>query len=141
MQKSLQIGKTQWIFIQTPDKETIDKLSQEYDFHEMIVSDILGVNGQSKIDTSSNHFFLELTFTKYETKEERYISNELDVIIRENTIITTIGVESESFNKTFEDISKEAEKIDKSYKSSPYYILYRIINEFYDKTIKSLAFA
>jgi len=41
MQKTLQVGKTQWIFIQTPDKETIDKLAQEYDFHEMIVDDIL----------------------------------------------------------------------------------------------------
>lgn len=141
MQKTLQVGKTQWIFIQTPDKETIGKLAQEYDFHEMIVDDILWVNAQSKIDTSSNHFFLALTFTKYEAAESRYISNELDVIIGENNIITTIGVESTSFNKVFEDISKEAESIDGSYKSSPYYILYRIIDSFYDKTIKSLSIA
>ncbi len=66
MQKTLQIGKTQWIFIHTPDKESIDKLAQEYDLHEMVVDNILGVNAQSKIDTSSNHFFLALTFTKYE---------------------------------------------------------------------------
>ncbi|MFA6256095.1 MAG: CorA family divalent cation transporter [Candidatus Absconditabacterales bacterium] len=141
MQKTLQVGKTQWIFIQTPDKETIDKLAQEYDFHEMIVDDILGVNAQSKIDTSSNHFFLALTFTKYIAEESRYLFNELDVIIGENHIITTIGKESENFNKVFEDLTKEAEKIDGSYKSSPYYILYRIIDSFYDKTIKSLAFS
>lgn len=36
-------------------------------------------------------------------------------------------------------MSKEAETIDGSYKSSPYYILYRIIDAFYNKTIKSLA--
>ena len=141
MQKTLQVGKTQWIFIQTPDKETIDKLAQEYDFHEMIVDDILWVNAQSKIDTSSNHFFLALTFTKYIAEESRYLFNELDVIIGENHIITTIGKESENFNKVFEDLTKEAEKIDGSYKSSPYYILYRIIDSFYDKTIKSLAFS
>ncbi|MEI6672912.1 MAG: hypothetical protein WCL02_06390 [bacterium] len=41
MQKSLQVGKTQWIFIETPDKETIDKLAEENNFHEMIVEDIL----------------------------------------------------------------------------------------------------
>jgi magnesium transporter len=63
------------------------------------------------------------------------------VIIGENHIITTIGKESENFNKVFEDLTKEAEKIDGSYKSSPYYILYRIIDSFYDKTIKSLAFS
>jgi len=81
MQKELQVGKTQWIFIQEPDKPTIDKLAQEYDFHEMIVNDILGVNAQSKMDTSSNHFFMALTFTKYIPEESRHIFNELDVII------------------------------------------------------------
>jgi len=141
MQKTLQVGKTQWIFIQTPDKETINKLAQEYNFHEMIVDDILWVNAQSKIDTSSDHFFLALTFTKYEPESARYLFNELDVIIGENMIVTTIGLESESFNKVFDDISKEVEKIDGSYKSSPYYILYRIIDGFYDKTIKSLGFS
>ncbi len=138
MQKTLQVGKTQWIFIETPDKVTIDKLAQEYGIHEMIVDDILGVNAQSKIDTSSSHFFLALTFTKYIPEESRYLFNELDVIIWDDHIITTIGLESTSFNKVFEDISKEAEIIDRSYKASPYYILYRIIDEFYDKTIKIL---
>lgn len=104
----------------------------------MIVDDVLGINAQSKIDTSSDHFFLALTFTKYISEEGRYLFNELDVIIGENYIITTIGIESQSFNKIFEDLGKEAETIDGSYKSSPYYILYRIIDGFYDKTIQSL---
>jgi len=89
MQKTLQIGKTQWISIQTPDKETIDTLAKEYNLHEMIVDDILGINAQSKIDTSSNHFFMALTFTKYLPGESRYIFNEMDVVIGENFIITT----------------------------------------------------
>lgn len=141
MQKTLQIWKTQWIFIQAPDKKTIDKLAQEYGFHETIVDDILWVNAQSKIDTSSNNFFMALTFTKYDPQGGKYLFNELDVIIGENQIVTTIGLESESFNKVFEDLAKEADTIDWSYKSSPYYILYRIIDGFYDKTIKSLTFS
>lgn len=141
MQKSLQVGKTQWIFIETPDKETIDKLAEENNFHEMIVEDILWVNAQSKIDNSSNHFFLALTFTKYEPNGSKYLFNELDVIIGGNMLITTIGRESKSFNKIFEEIEKEASWINGSYKSSPYYILYRIIDGFYDKTIKSLSFS
>lgn len=81
MQKTLEVGKTKWTFIQTPDKKTIDKLAQEYGFHEMIVDDILGVNAQSKIDTSSNYFFLALTFTHYLPEQSKHIFNELDVII------------------------------------------------------------
>ena len=139
MQNELQIGKTKWIFIHTPEKETIDKLAQEYGIDEMIVEDILDFNVQSKIDTSSNLFFIALTFTKYIVEESRYISNELDVIIGENVIITTTMLESEKLNAVFEEMKKETNTVDDLYKSSPYYILYRIIDSFYDKTMKSLA--
>lgn len=139
MKKTLQVGNTQWICIQVPDKETIDTLAKEYNFHEMIVEDILGINAQSKIDTTSNHFFMALTFTKYMPEESKYTFNEMDVIIGENLIITTTGIESQKMNDIFEEIEKEVDEIDGSYKSSPYYILYRIIDGFYDKTLKSLS--
>ena len=113
MQKILQVGNTKRIFIHTPDKESIDKLAQEYDLHEMIVDNILGVNAQSKIDTSSNNFFLALTFTKFNEEEWKYLFNELDVIIGEDNIITTIGLESQSLNRLFEEIEKEKNTINK----------------------------
>lgn len=81
MQTSIQVGKTQWICVQNPDKSTIDTLTKEYNLHEMIVEDILGINAQSKIDTSGSHFFMALTFTKYIQEESRYTFNEMDVII------------------------------------------------------------
>jgi Mg2+ and Co2+ transporter CorA len=65
--------------------------------------------------------------------------NELDVIIWDNYIITTTSLESQTFNYLCESIKNESEEIWDDYKTSPYYILYRIIDTFYDKTIKSLA--
>ncbi|MEI6672911.1 MAG: hypothetical protein WCL02_06385 [bacterium] len=51
---------------------------------------------------------MALTFTKYEPNGSKYLFNELDVIIGGNMLITTIGRESKSFNKIFEEIEKEA---------------------------------
>ena len=107
----------------------------------MMTNDLLWVNAQSKMETNEKHFFLALTFTKYQPNEERYLLNELDVIIWDTYIITTTGLASESFNAMFEDFKKESKKLTWSYKSSPYYILYRIIDTFYDKTMKSLSFS
>jgi|GEM_PF-6698638 len=42
-------------------------------------------------------------------------------------------------NLVFEEMAKKAENMKESYKESPYYILYKIIDAFYDKTLKSLA--
>lgn len=138
-QQILNVGKTKWIYIPQPDKETIHKLAAEYNFHEIIVNDLIEVNAQSKIDINSNNFFLTLTFTKYLQSEQRYILNELDVIIGDDYIITTTSSDSSNLDRFFEKFKEEAEHITESYKSSPYYVLYRIIDVFYDKTITSLA--
>jgi magnesium transporter len=71
--------------------------------------------------------------------DQKYILNELDVIIWDNFIVTTTSLESQSFNDLCESIKEEAKDISEPYKTSPYYILYRIIDIFYDKTIKSLS--
>ena len=81
MKQETQIGKTKWISIQEPDKKLINKLAKEYGFHEVIVDDLVDINAQSKIDRNSNNFFLALTFTKYIEAEQKYVLNELDVII------------------------------------------------------------
>lgn len=106
----------------------------------MIVEDILHVNAQSKIDTSGDHLFLALTFTKYLPDESKYIFNEMDAIIGKDFIITTTAVESDKLNMVYEEIKTEAKQAHiPAYKTSPYYVLYRIIDAFYDKMLKSLA--
>lgn len=139
MQEILKLGTTTWTYVQEPNKEAIHKLAKKYDFHEVIVDDLLEINAQSKIDKNSNHFFLALTFTKYVEAGKRYLLNELDVIIGDDFIVTTIPLESLSFKGLLETMKKETLAPHESYKSSPYYILYRIIDSFYDKTMKSLA--
>jgi len=141
MEQSMVIGKTKWIYVQEPNKEVINKLAKEYDFHEIIVDDLMEINAQSKIDSNSKHFFLALTFTKYVPDKHRYLFNELDVIIWDNFIITTTSLESQGLNDLFEIFKNESNPnhADGSYKTSPYYILYKIIDVFYDKIIKSLA--
>jgi len=48
-------------------------------------------------------------------------------------------MESKSFKAICETIKKEAEDNKEAYKESPYYILYRIIDTFYDNTMKHLS--
>lgn len=139
MQEILTIGKTKWIYVQGPDQHMIHQLAEEYHFHEMIEDALVEVNAQSKLDIDSDHFFLALTFTKYLESENRYLMNELDVIIGDDYIVTTIPLESESFRNLFDVLKKETETLHDSYKTSPYYLLYRIIDSFYDKTVKSLS--
>ncbi len=139
MKQEIQVGKTKRICLQEPDKKIINKLAKEYGFHEVIVDDLIDINAQSKIDSNSKHFFLALTFTKYIESEQKYILNELDVIIWDDYIVTTTSIESKKLKDIFEIIKKESVSMTESYKESPYYILYRIIDTFYDNTMKHLS--
>jgi Mg2+ and Co2+ transporter CorA len=65
MKKILTVDKTKWICWQTPTQKDIEKLSKEYNFHEMIKANLLEVNAESKINTIGDNFFMALTFTKY----------------------------------------------------------------------------
>ena len=104
----------------------------------MIKANLLEVNAESKINTIGDNFFMALTFTKYLKSEWKYLFNELDVVIWRGYIVTTTWLFSEKLNLIFNQISQESNQIKNSYKASPYFILYKVIDAFYDKTIKSL---
>lgn len=140
IQKVLHIGDIQWIFVQSPKKETIENLAKEYNLHEVIVRDMLQVNAQSKIEIGDESIFLALSFTKYIVEKKRYVFNELDIVIGKNYIITVTWIESKSFNDLFEKTKTQEASTRKVYKYPQYYILSQIIDSFYEKTIRSLWF-
>jgi hypothetical protein len=55
---------------------------------------------------------MALTFTKYIPEEKKYTFNELDVIIGDDHIITTTGLESHKLDEVFEEITQEIKTID-----------------------------
>jgi|BioPla2DNA2_1021312.scaffolds.fasta_scaffold02035_10 magnesium transporter len=138
MKKTLTIDKTKWICWQTPEQDDIEKLSKQYNFHEMIKENMLDINAESKFSTIDDNFFMALAFTKYLKSKSKYVFNELDIVIWKDYIITTTWLFSEKLDMVFNQMSHESKDIKNSYKSSPYFILYKIIDVFYDKTLNSL---
>jgi Mg2+ and Co2+ transporter CorA len=139
MQQTVQLGDIQWIHLAQPDSEVIHQLAKEEGLHEILVDDLLEINSHSKIDSNSDNIFVALTFTRYLPEEQRYILKEIDAIIKENSIITTCALESDVINELLDTLPKEfTHHTAPVYKNSPYYVLYKIIDAFYDKTIRSL---
>ncbi len=140
MKHLLKIGKVSWIHFQSPKKSELLEIGEQYDLHEIILDDIVESATQDKIDTYDNHIFMVFHFPKYDEKQKRYISNELNVILWKNFIITITSHPTTHIEKIKEEYLEETSSLEdpEEYKITPYYILYKIIDVMFDKTLKLL---
>ena len=134
----LTIGKIRWIHLSKPRTDELEDIIKNLDLHEMVEQDILESSAQDKIDTYDDCVFLIIHFPKYNEKLWKYVSNEMNVILWKDYIITITKYPTNNIEKIrqeYEEEIKEEWDDTEEYKISPYYILYKIIDVMYDKIL------
>lgn len=128
------------IYEYNPSKKFLEELMITYDLHELVEEDLTELATQDKVDVYDQCMFIVLHFPKYDNLSHRYIQNEFNCILGKNYIITLTDYQTKHIaslkQELMEDLS-EAED-DEKHKFSPYYLLYRIMDTMYDKTIRAL---
>jgi magnesium transporter len=140
MKNTLKIWNITWLHFETPQKEELIDIWEEYNLHEIVIDDIIDPNTQDKIDVYDWHIFMVLHFPKYDKAKQRYESNEFSFVLWENFIITVTSIHSNNIERIIEKYKNEIEDIesDEKFKISSYYILYMVIDAMYDKVINIL---
>ena len=121
-----------------PRTTELEDIIKNLDLHEMVEQDILESSAQDKIDTYDDCVFLIIHFPKYNEKIWKYVSNEMNVILWKDYIITITKYPTNNIEKIrqeYEEEIKEEGEDTEEYKISPYYILYKIIDVMYDKIL------
>ena len=134
----LKIGKIKWIHLSKPRTDELEDIIKNLDLHEMVEQDILESSAQDKIDTYDDCVFLIIHFPKYNEKLWKYVSNEMNVILWKDYIITITKYPTNNIEKIrqeYEEEIKEEWDDTEEYKISPYYIIYKIIDVMYDKIL------
>ena len=129
-------------FAASPKQEYLDALVEIYDLHEIIEWDILESSVQDKIDVYDNCLFLVLHFPKYKPERDKYITNEFNIIVGKDWIVTLTKYKTKriSFIKDAYIEQMKSNQQGDEFKRSPYYILYELIDEMYDKVLSWLRF-
>ena len=140
MKTVLHFGNTDWIHLSDPHNDELTQLVQTYDFHELIQEDIFEVTNQEKIDVYEEFMFIVLNFPKYQLEYSKYFLNEFSIILGKNVIVTMTKFDTNHIQSIIKEYSQELETrdSDEEFKISPYYILYKILDTMYDKSIKML---
>ena len=107
----------------------------------MVEQDLIEPSAHDKIDVYDDCIFLVIHFPKYNEKLWKYLSNEMNIILGRDFIITITKYPTNNIEKIrqeYEQEIKEEWEEAEGYKISPYYILYKIIDVMYDKILLGL---
>ncbi len=140
MEKFLSIGNVTWVHFNNPSSHDIKEIVDTYDVHDIIEQDIKETNTHDKIDVYDECIFLVLHFPKYDKINNKYFSNEFNIIMGKNYIITITSHHTNHIDNIRKQYSEDVDSkdIDEEFKISPYYILYKIIDVMYDKELLAL---
>lgn len=140
MEKIIDLKEVTWTHLTDPSHEAIEEIVRTYDVHDIIEEDIHSTNTQDKIDVYDDYIFIVVNFPKYDRLQGKYFANEFNIILGKKFIVTIAGYETnhiDTIKKQFQEDLEDKER-DEAYKLSPYYVLYRVLDVMYDKTLNWL---
>lgn len=111
--RDIQHNGLRWIDITHPTKNEIDMLEKEFEFHELLLEDCLTEHQRPKLDDYDDYCFIVLHLPRYRKELIRLDSEEVDIFIGNNFIITLHEGELKPLTSfayscaTREDIRKE----------------------------------
>ncbi len=132
-EKTLQFKKTKWIDIINPSEEVIDAIISEYKFHELDRDAILEPDQTARVDTYEHYIFVVLHFPKYDPKTKRYLTNEFNIFLSKEYLITVRYYMSQTMDR----LHDRYETL-KGANPSSGTILYEVIDQMLDKVFRTL---
>lgn len=121
-----------WIDIIKPTKKSINMLRDEFDFHELLLEDCLMENQRSKLDNYDDYSFLILHLPRYKKESSRLVSEEVDIFIGSNYIVTLHEGELKPLTIFSQMCSTNKESREKYMSQGSALLLYEIIKRLFD---------
>lgn len=81
--------KVTWVDIQNPTKEDIQYLRKKFNFHPLVLGELIPPGHRPKVEHHNNYLFMIFYYPIYNKEKKEMKSRELDIIITKNTIITS----------------------------------------------------
>lgn len=87
--KKIQTFKTAWIDIYNPKQEDVEYLEKEYNFHPLILEEIIPPSQRARVEQFDDQLYLVLYFPVFNKKTRQTKIRELDIIVSKKILIST----------------------------------------------------
>jgi magnesium transporter len=132
--KIIKQQKLTWINIDQVDKEALDYLKENYNFHHLDIEDIQGESETPKIDVYKNYLFVVLQFPHWDQASQTVVPVEIDVFVGDNYLITIQHSKTKEMKNFFYRCMKN-KKIKGDWMSqNSGYLLYKLLESLFRNT-------
>jgi magnesium transporter len=111
--------------------QQMEKMRDEYGFHDLDVEDCLSVSQRSKIDEYDNYLFIILHFPFYDKRKQLVVSEEIDIFISNNLLVTVHDGSFKPFMDFYEACKKSPSEKKRIMGPGSGFLLYEIIDQMY----------
>jgi magnesium transporter len=128
--QKIKYKKNKWINLVEPSSEEMDAIAKKYLFHELDLEDCLQKTERPKIDEYNKYLFIILQFPVYNKKHHRFDTEQLNMFIGQDYLITVHQGKLKALNEIAEacQSSLKSRKIFFGEKKGTGYLLYEIIS-------------
>ena len=88
MRKIIKGPKTTWIDIRNPCRDDVRYLKRNFNFHPLILDELIPPSYRSKIDRFGDYLFMVLYYPVYSKEKRETRPREIDIIVTKDAIIT-----------------------------------------------------
>lgn len=86
--KTVKSGKFEWIHIENPDKKDIEFLKKTFNFHPIILDELLQPSTRSRVERYDRYLFMPYHFPVYDKTLKTSRRAEIDFLITKNALVT-----------------------------------------------------
>jgi len=129
--REVSLGKLTWMDVQNPSLKLLEKMRDEYGFHDLDVEDCLSDNQRSKIDEYDDYLFIILHFPFYDKRKKQVVSEEIDIFIKGDLLLTVHKGSFKPFIDMYETCKKSPSEKERIMGPGSGFLLYEIIDSMY----------
>lgn len=126
--QTLKTKKFTWLNIENPTKADVEKLSTEFQFHELNLEDMLSNVQRPKIDVQKDYLFIVLHFPRYFKDMKRMLPTEINIFLGKDYLITSSSGVLKPLNNFFKQLKDNPAELEALVEKGSAMVLYEIID-------------
>lgn len=137
--KEVKFKKNKWVNIVNPTEKETALLAKKYKFHELDLDDCLQQTERPKIDEYDKYLFIILHFPVYNKRHHRYDTEQLNIFIGQNYLVTLHQGRLKELTHIFEECQKSLKnkRLLFGEAEGTGYLLYEIISLLFESIFKT----
>lgn len=127
--KTIESKKITWLDIKEPKEEDIEFLRENFDFHPLILEELMPPSVRSKVEAYDGYLYLVFYFPVFDKKTRQTRPRELDILVTKDTLITSHYQSILPLKALFDQCNLYDEAKEKFMNKNAGYLLYYLIDQ------------